>query len=86
MPVPEISQLLDLEMAVLVGCLLSAKPHPSHSAIPASIATTRCPGGWQEVLDFNLVVFSPYRDLSTLLKDAQAPGLAECAWWASARP
>jgi hypothetical protein len=41
---------------------------------------------WQEVLDFNLVVFSPYKDLTTLLKDAQAAALAECAWCACSRP
>ena len=34
----------------------------------------------QEVLDFNLVVFSPYTDLARLLNEAGGADLAECAW------
>ena len=35
----------------------------------------------QEVLDFNLVVHSPYQELTANLRNAQAAELAECAWW-----
>ncbi len=38
--------------------------------------------GRQEELDFNLVVFSPYRDLMVFLKDAGMLDAAECAWCA----
>lgn len=34
----------------------------------------------QEVLDFNLIVCNPYRDLAMYLKMASAGSLAECAW------
>ncbi|KAK9835001.1 hypothetical protein WJX81_003331 [Elliptochloris bilobata] len=33
-----------------------------------------------EELDFNLVVFSPYQDLMTFLKNAGMLDIAECAW------
>lgn len=36
-----------------------------------------CP---QESLEFNLIVYSPYRDLVTFLKDAEVADVAECAW------
>ena len=39
-----------------------------------------CGSAVQEVLDFNLVVHSPYQKLTANLKDAQAAELAECAW------
>jgi hypothetical protein len=43
------------------------------------------PRGRQEELDFNLVVFSPYRDLMVFLKDAGMLDAAECAWCVSCR-
>ncbi|KAK9909354.1 hypothetical protein WJX75_000933 [Coccomyxa subellipsoidea] len=33
-----------------------------------------------ESLEFNLIVYSPYRDLVIFLEDAQMTDLAECAW------
>ncbi|CAL8467696.1 g7234 [Coccomyxa elongata] len=33
-----------------------------------------------ESLEFNLIVYSPYRDLAIFLQDAQTSDLAECAW------
>ena len=37
----------------------------------------------QEVLDYNLVLFSPYRDLAIYLKDSRLKHLADFAWWTS---
>ena len=34
----------------------------------------------QEELDFNLIIFSPYRDLTIFLKDAKIPEVDDCAW------
>lgn len=35
----------------------------------------------QESLDYNLIVFSPYRDLAAFLADPNLTGLADFAWW-----
>lgn len=35
----------------------------------------------QDVLNFTLVVFNPYRDLASYLKDIRLTGLTDSAWY-----
>jgi hypothetical protein len=102
LPLPEPTQLLELEMAVLVGGLTHCYDDfvvcagtasgiflPSSSSSPYIVSQCRCLEGndiilcysAQETLDFNLVVYSPYRDLAKYIADANATELAECAWY-----
>ena len=70
------TQLLNLEMALLVGHLVCDKLNAV-----AGPALMRDESWLQEELDYNLVVFSPYRDLLGYLKDERLSGLAEFAWY-----
>ena len=75
-PMLNMTQLLNLEMALLVGHLICAA-----KLIAVTGPALRRDGAWpQEELDYNLVVFSPYRDLLEYLKDERLSGLAEFAW------
>ena len=74
-PMLNMTQLLNLEMALLVGHRVCA------NLIAVAGPALMRNGLWpQEELDYNLVVFSPYRDLLVYLQDERLSGLAEFAW------
>lgn len=77
---PDSAQLLDLEMAILVRCTSPVELHAMQWILSFEHRSHRPCMCLQESLDFNLIVYSPYRDLAIFLQDAQTTDLAECAW------